>query len=103
MAFLDLTPYSFLSYRENAKRLSKLMQDELIPGREAGAYWVEHILRHGGNHLNSESKNMPWYQTHLLDVWLFLITIPVTILFITFKLLSCIFARIFNTRKVKTQ
>jgi glucuronosyltransferase len=73
------------SYRGNATRLSKLMQHQMMPGREVGVYWVEHILRHGGKHLNSASKNLPFYKLYLLDVWLFLIATTATTLFMIFK------------------
>ncbi|XP_032791501.2 LOW QUALITY PROTEIN: UDP-glycosyltransferase UGT5 [Daphnia magna] len=91
------------SYKENATRLSKIMQHQLMPGREIGVYWVEHVLRHGGKHLHSVSKNLPFYQHHLLDVWLFLIFTSVTTFFGIFKLTTCLARKIVKFRKEKTQ
>ena len=52
------------------------MRDELLPAKDVAAYWVEHVLRHGGTkHLQSKVKDMPWYKVYLLDVILFLITV----------------------------
>lgn len=59
------------------------MKDELMPAKEVAAYWVEHVLRHGGaQHLQSKAKEMPFYQLYFLDVWLFLFSV-FTILLIT--------------------
>ncbi len=51
-----------------------MMRDEMLPGTEVAVYWVEYVIRHGGTkHLQLSSKNMPFYQKHLLDVALFFI------------------------------
>ena len=73
------------------------MHDEIIPAKEEAAYWVEHILRHGGKHLQSRGKEMPFHQLYLIDIWLALIAIPVAILVVIIKLCKC------KSRKVKTQ
>ena len=49
-----------LSVRANANKLSQLMQDEMMPGRDVAAYWIEYVIRHGGTkHLQLASKGMP--------------------------------------------
>lgn len=69
------------SFRDNATRLSLLMRDEVMPAKDIGVYWVEHILRHkGGKHLQLTNKDMPFYQQYLLDVIAFLIGITAVIL-----------------------
>lgn len=89
------------SYEGNVTRLSRLMRDQLVPSREVAAYWVEHVLRHGGTqHLRG--IDMPFYQLYLLDVWLFLLTILSLVSFITYKTAVLIIRR-FVKSKVKTQ
>jgi glucuronosyltransferase len=73
-----------------------------MPGRDIGVYWVEHILHHGGKHLNSSSKNLPFYKLHLLDVWLFLMTILATTLFVIFRSLTWLVKKL-RLGKLKTQ
>ena len=59
----------YISFKRNATRVSQLMRDELMPGQELAAYWIEHVLRHNGTkHLQLASKNLPFYQRHLIDV-----------------------------------
>jgi glucuronosyltransferase len=79
------------------------MQDEMIPAKEVAVYWIEHVLRHGGTkHLQSRAKDMPFYQLYLLDVWLFLNSILLIILYVLYKIV-CFFINMFSRRKIKTQ
>ena len=76
-------------FQENALKVSNLMHDELVPGKKIAAYWVEYILRHGGTkHLETTSKNMPFYQIHLLDVFLLLAATVSTFLLVNYALVS---------------
>lgn len=97
-----LISFDFYSYLGNASRLSQLMQDELVPPREVAAYWVEHILKHGNKHLQSNAKDMPFYQLYLLDVWLLVMAILIFVAFIIYKIIVSIFG-IFRSTKIKSQ
>jgi len=57
------------SYKENAIKLSNVMRDQLLPGGELGAYWVEYVLRHKDEMklLRLASVKMPFYKVYLLD------------------------------------
>jgi len=75
----------FNSFKTNATRVSSLIKDELVPGKEVAAYWVEHVLRHGGTkHLQSPGKNMQFYQYYLLNVFSFLILLSSILLFVSY-------------------
>lgn len=89
------------SFKANATRLSNLMKDKPISGRELGAYWVEHILRHGGKHLTSPSKDMPLYQYFMVDVVLFLAVILCIVFFVELKLLMIVIRKLVNRYKIK--
>lgn len=78
------------------------MRDEIKPGKEVAAYWIEYILRHGGTkHLQVASKNMPFYQKHLLDVAIFLVVVLITILFMVYAIIRVILRCCFSGRKMK--
>ena len=84
----------FISFRENAVRLSQLMHDELMPVKDIGAYWIEHVLRHKGTrHLQLAGRDLPFYQTYLIDVIAFLIAISVIFLLLTIILLRWILSK----------
>lgn len=60
------------------------MRDELVPGKEVGAYWIKDVLRHGGTeHLQVNSKDLPFHQRHLLDVVAFLLSLLLLRLFLS--------------------
>lgn len=60
------------------------MRDELIPAKDLGVYWIEHVLRHkGAKHLQLIGKDMSFHQRYLLDVIAFLVGIPVVFLLLT--------------------
>lgn len=79
------------------------MRDEMVPGKEVGAYWIEYILRHGSTkHLQVASKDLPFYQMHLIDVALFLITIVLVVLLVVFTIIRLIL-RCLLKKKVKSK
>jgi glucuronosyltransferase len=76
------------------------MHDELMPSRKVAAYWVEHVLRHGGPK-HPQSKDMPFYQVYLLDFWLFLFVSLVFTMFASYKFGALILRRLTRS-KLKT-
>ena len=70
------------------------MRDELLPAKDIGAYWIEHVLRHKGTkHLQLAGKDIPFYQRYLLDVIVFITGIIAMALMITVLLLRCVVSR----------
>lgn len=65
------------SYRENIQRGSKIFRDRPQNPRERAVWWVEHVLRHGGQHLHSIAHDLPWYEYLMLDILLVLVILPV--------------------------
>ncbi len=45
------------------------MKDQLLPGGELGAFWIEYVLRHKDEMklLRLASIKMPFYKVYLLD------------------------------------
>ena len=86
--------------------MSQLMQDEMMSGREVAVYWIDHVLRHGGTkHLQNRAKYLPFYQRHLLDVWLLLSVFLLVSLFLNYKILRWILRKITTPcdHKIKKQ
>ncbi|XP_046662699.1 UDP-glycosyltransferase UGT5-like [Homalodisca vitripennis] len=64
------------SFRENAKRVSRIVRDQPMSPADTAVYWVEYVLRHGGApQLKPFSLSLKWYQLFLLDVALYLIVL----------------------------
>ena len=76
------------------------MRDELIPGKDVAAYWIEHVLRHGGTkHLQLSGKDMPFYQRYLLDVFAFLSVLSTFFLLTLFSIVRFIYSQFLSTSK----
>ena len=99
MAFYDS------SFRANATRASQLMKDEILPGEQVAAYWIEHVLRHGNTkHLELSSKKMPFHQRYLLDVVAFLVAVVffgITLVVLAIRRLLSLLTR--SSPKLKSQ
>ncbi|XP_045507004.1 UDP-glucosyltransferase 2-like [Colias croceus] len=50
------------SFKNNIIRLRSLMREHPVPPLELAVWWVEHILRHGGQHLRSPAAGLTWTQ-----------------------------------------
>ncbi|XP_059155309.1 UDP-glucuronosyltransferase 3A1-like [Physella acuta] len=70
-------------YKGNIEKASKLFKELYkVPSKEA-AYWIDHVMKYGGDYIRSSGQEMPLYQFLLLDVIAF-ITFVSTSLFIFF-------------------
>ncbi|XP_051160808.1 uncharacterized protein LOC127281235 [Leptopilina boulardi] len=81
------------SYREAAKNESRIFKDRPFPPMEMAIFWIEYILRNGGDSLKSPAIHLHWWQVSLIDVYLFLLII----IFLTIYLLLLIIKIILRT------
>ncbi len=70
------------SYSQKMKFKSNIFKDGLMSPSERAVYWIGHILKYGGDHLHSYALDMPWYQYTMLDIFLFLASIAIGLLFV---------------------
>lgn len=90
------------SYRENAKRLSKLFKDQPMEPLEKAVYWTEYVLRHkGALHLSNPSRHLTWYQRELFDVYLVLLLIIFIPFWIIIRIVKMIYRRCIKTKSKK--
>lgn len=74
---------------------SSVMRDQPLPPGERGAFWVEHVIKHGGGrHLRSRAFELSFYQYHNLDVYLVLACGSVFILGLSMLCCKCLFKRV---------
>ncbi|CAD5126623.1 DgyrCDS14708 [Dimorphilus gyrociliatus] len=71
------------SYSESARRVSSLLNSQKPKPLEKAVYWIEHILKFGGNHLRHSAIDMPAYKLYNIDLF--------TIILIIFLLTICAF------------
>ncbi len=54
--------------RQNIEVASEMFHGQPQKPMDTAVYWVEHVLKYGGDHLKSHAFDMPWYQYLMLDV-----------------------------------
>ncbi|VVC33308.1 Hypothetical protein CINCED_3A004360 [Cinara cedri] len=76
-----------LKFTENAKRMSLIFNDRPMPSMEKAVYWIEYVIRHkGAHHLRSPAVELVWYQYYSLDIFAFIISIILFLIFICYPL-----------------
>ena len=55
------------NYKKNVKHCSGIMHN-LPQGKQQLAFWVNHVLEFGGDHLRPSSADMPFYSLYMLDI-----------------------------------
>ncbi|PSN55501.1 hypothetical protein C0J52_02581 [Blattella germanica] len=89
------------SFRENAKRMSKIYQDRPLSPMDTAIYWTEYVLRHkGAPHMRSAALDLSWYQYLLLDVIAVILIILLLILIIPLLMIKKMLS-LFKTRNSK--
>ncbi len=56
------------SFRNKTQRVSRIFQERPETPRQVAARWVEHVLKHGNEHLKSHAFDLSWWSFWLLDV-----------------------------------
>ncbi|CAG5132312.1 unnamed protein product, partial [Candidula unifasciata] len=75
-------------YAENMKKASRLYRELYKLPKHEAAYWLDHVIKFGGDYMRSSGQQMPWYQILVLDVIAFLIIIVVFILLVFYVLIN---------------
>ena len=68
------------TYKAAVSHASAILRDRPINSLQTATYWVEHVLKFGGEHLRSYAQDMPWYQFFMLDVLIFFVALAALIL-----------------------
>ena len=85
-------------------RQSAIYHDRPQRPVERAAFWIEHVIRHGGDYMRSPINELSWYQYYLLDVIGFLIGILLLTLLIVFHIFRCLLrmgAKAFSVKQKK--
>ena len=80
-------------FRQTTERAGKIMRHRPMNARQIAAFWIEHILQVGGEHLKPPSMHLTWWQFYCLDT-LSVIAIILTLIFCLILVLSKLIVRI---------
>ena len=78
------------SYQDSMDHLSSIYRSRPMSPIDRVTFWVEHVLRFGGDHLHSSAVDMPWYQLLMLDIVLSFVIFFIVTYLITRKILNMI-------------
>ena len=56
------------SYAERIKKASRIFKSFPMTSKERAGFWIDHILTHGSDHLQSPAATMPLYQLLMVDI-----------------------------------
>ena len=88
--------FFFLSFRESAKKISKMFKDRPMSAIDTAIYWIEYVIRNGPQSLRSHAVDLPWWKLYLIDVFVFLIACFVLTICLLVTLLKILFGYLFN-------
>ncbi|XP_071511962.1 UDP-glucuronosyltransferase 2B1-like isoform X2 [Diadema antillarum] len=72
------------SYTTVAKKVSAINKDQPMRAPERAAFWIEHVIKFGGDYMRSPANELNFFQYHLIDVIAFLIAVFVAVLLVLF-------------------
>jgi MGT family glycosyltransferase len=55
-------------YSANVKKASAILKDRPMTPRQTVAFWIEHVIKHGYQHLRSHAMDLAWYEYFMVDV-----------------------------------
>ena len=79
------------SYKQKIQQASQIMRDTDMFPAEKGALLIEHVMKHGGDHLRPRSQDMPAYELLMLDILAFVIGCSVLIIAIVVFIIKSLF------------
>ena len=74
------------SYKAAVSKASSMLRDSPMDPVQRATYWMEHVMKYGGEHLRSHGSDMPWYQYFMFDVILFLAVIMHITLYVIYRI-----------------
>ena len=75
-------------FRRNTERASQIMRDKPMNAVQTAAFWIDHVLKFGGEHLKPTTVNLTWWQLYCLDTLGFIFLILIVFLYVLFRLLK---------------
>ncbi|XP_046745935.1 UDP-glucosyltransferase 2-like [Diprion similis] len=66
-------------YQSNVARVSRLFKDRPVSPLKKAIFWIEYVIRNGGEPLKSSGRHLYWFQYYLIDVVLLLFTITLLV------------------------
>ena len=76
-------------YKQNIMKASKLFKSRYFRPAQRSAWWIDHVVTFGSQHLHSAVFDLPYYQFLMIDVWVGVIGSLLLICFSAYLVLKC--------------
>nr|XP_006819885.1 PREDICTED: 2-hydroxyacylsphingosine 1-beta-galactosyltransferase-like [Saccoglossus kowalevskii] len=73
------------SYKENAKKISAIHKDKPMSAGDTAVFWIEYVIKHGGQHLRAEAFNLSFIEYFQIDIAVSLLVVISVICFVIKK------------------
>ncbi|XP_033228015.1 UDP-glucuronosyltransferase 2B31-like [Belonocnema kinseyi] len=90
-------------YREAVKHESKLFRDRPMKPVDTATFWVEYVMRNGGDSLRSPAVNLYWWEVALLDVYGFILLSCIALIYLAIFTTKVVVRRCFKTCTTPSQ
>ncbi|XP_064629304.1 UDP-glucuronosyltransferase 1A8-like [Lineus longissimus] len=80
-------------YSDNIKKASAIFRDQPMEPRETAAYWIDHVIKYGADHLLSKTNEMSWIQILMWDVMFVVCIVALVACSFVFLVCRCVYRR----------
>jgi len=76
------------SYVDNVRAASVIFRSRQQNPRQRAAWWIDHVMQHGGSHVHSYALDMAWYEYLMIDLLVVCVLTPLVL--VTSAVTACI-------------
>ncbi|KAK3093253.1 hypothetical protein FSP39_013286 [Pinctada imbricata] len=80
-----------VTFRKNIHRASLIFKSRPQTPSEKAAFWIDHVIKYGGDYMRSKGASLPFYVYFSLDVYVFLIAVVSLLIILLRVILSACF------------
>ena len=91
------------SYKRRISLASEIFRSAPQLPAERAAYWIEHVIKFGSDHLQSAAKELNFFQFYMLDAMAMCLAVGTLLLVLLKKLLSLAAKKMFGVEKNRKQ
>lgn len=89
------------AYPASSLRISAILKNRPMTAGDTSAFWIEHVIKHGGDYLRPSSLDMPFYQLYLIDVFLLLFAFIFIVSWLSLRCLKKCFRKKSSVKRKK--
>ena len=77
-------------YKQNIMKASNIFKSRYFKPAQRAAWWIDHVITFGSQHLHSAVSDLPYYQFLMIDVWAGILTVLFLIGLVSYLILRCV-------------